>query len=149
MGVWLTVTFGELIFSFYFFLKSLWPHFLSTRYHDNRGLYGTILDHTGPYGTTQDHRGPYRTIGNHTGPYRTIQNNRGPYQTTVDNRDHTRPYSTMSVKFWLKTFHKSSAILNIFCITNYAVFLTFSAWKTVRFLSYKGMLNTRFCCKPF
>ena len=48
----------------------------------------------------------------------------------------------MSVKFWLKSFHKRSLISDIF----------FLEWQTVWFLSYQGMLdqlNTRFSCRQF
>ena len=55
-----------------------------------------------------------------------------------------------SVKFWPKSFHKSSVIFDIFCITNYAWFWTVLAWQTVIFVisgytrstEYKIQLHT-------
>ena len=41
-----------------------------------------------------------------------------------------------SVKFWPKSFRKSNGIFNIFCITNYAWFLTFLAWQCGKFKLY-------------
>ena len=41
-----------------------------------------------------------------------------------------------SLKFWPKSFHKSSGIFDIFCITNYAWFLTLLAWQCGKFKLY-------------
>ena len=40
------------------------------------------------------------------------------------------------LKFWPKSFRKSSGIFDIFCITNYAWFLTFLAWQCGKFKLY-------------
>ena len=56
-----------------------------------------------------------------------------------------------SIKFWPKSFHKSSMIFDIFHITNYAWFFTFFAWQNVWLLPSQGIidqLNKRFSCKP-
>ena len=41
-----------------------------------------------------------------------------------------------SLKFWPKSFRKSSGIFNIFWIPNYAWFLTFLAWQCGKFKLY-------------
>ena len=41
-----------------------------------------------------------------------------------------------SLKFWPKSFRKSSGIFDIFCITNYAWFLTFLVWQCAKFKLY-------------
>ena len=59
-----------------------------------------------------------------------------------------------SVKFWPKSFHKNSLIINLFCITNCAWFLTFLAKQIIvqffsipghaRLTEYKIQLQTMF-----